>query len=780
MNKIILPLKSIITLAPNVHFLRSLFFFFFIILTSSLHAYTWQLTAVTTSYNECTGQATISLPIYYGGDFMISGNYLMKWPNLTPSSQYFTYAHASGPNSSCNSEGYASVSNNSSYPAQYAVTWTKNYPPPCAGTQILDVHVELENRELAYSDIILNFNGTFDDDYDDEHVIGGDLPALTIPSVPVPSSLVASTNDCNYVNLTWSKPTLTSPCLGSIAKFYLYHGTTYIGKTNYLSTASFSTTSGTTTPSNYTVKLVYEYSPTRKKYGGLSSPALGNKKSLPVAPVNFQVSDDNCDTKIDLSWDWSASTPSSFKVYRTASPGQIASVSGSLRNYTDTSVTRGLNYTYFVRAENNCGLGPYSDQATGISPSSPSKPADFNATIVTGIGIELTWPVTSSATSYQIERSLLGGGGSSFLDPTPPNGTSYLDESLVECQTYEYRLKAFNHCEPAGVQSDSIVSTSLVPDLSSTFNVASNPFQTSKGYFSDRVELAWTVANNQNFINQYKIYRKVLGSPDDSIILETVNSGSYIHNDFLASAGVLYKYTIVGETQCEAATIYSNPVSSIGFRSPFGTVTGQVIYTGGIAVKNVKISGSSSSGAAGNSIAFDGASSLRVNHNAGLNTSNGLSVELWMKPSSHTGNFTLAEKLGSYSLKHIGSQYVFTVISQAGTTQTVSVSDAIIGLNNYNQLSASLYQDTLRLFVNGNVASFAFFAASTLQNNSSPVILGSNYQGLMDEFRFCRIGKSVQAIEKDFSRQLNGGEAGLSIYLKMNEGTGDFAYDFSR
>ncbi|MFT5072035.1 MAG: hypothetical protein ACI8V8_002009, partial [Chitinophagales bacterium] len=40
--------------------------------------------------------------------------------------------------------------------------------------------------------------------------------------------------------------------------------------------------------------------------------------------------------------------------------------------------------------------------------------------------------------------------------------------------------------------------------------------------------------------------------------------------------------------------------------------------------------------------------------------------------------------------------------------------------------------------------------------------------------------KSVQAIEKDFSRQLNGGEAGLSIYLKMNEGTGDFAYDFSR
>jgi hypothetical protein len=514
--------------------------------------------------------------------------------------------------------------------------------------------------------------------------------------------------------------------------------------------------------------------------GTTSSQEDGARKNVPDAPSNLDASTTLCDTEIDISWDWTTTSPDSFRIVK-GGVNVSPTLGGSLRSYTDTDINRGEVYTYEVQAKNNCGWSSYSNSKDGISPLGPSTPANFEAYIVPGVGIQLTWGETPNATSYQIERSLLGGGGSTFFDPDgAADDTSYLDESLVQCRTYEYRLRAFNDCSSTGVIADTIITTKLIPDLSNTFDLASNPFQASKGYYSDRVELSWSVANNENFVNQFKIYRKIAGSADDSIVIETVNSGSNIHNDFLALAGVLYKYTIVAESQCEQATLKSNPASVIGFRSPIGTISGQVSFAGGIAVEGVKLSANSSSGTTGYALNLDGTASLAIPYAANLNSVNGFTTEIWIKPTSQTGYFDIVNRPGVFMLKHDNSNYEFEVFPISGPSVKVSLSDALVNLNNFNQLTASLHEDTIRIFLNGNLASQAFFPSANLAENTNGINIGDGFEGVLDEFRYWIKGKSPAAVNQDFSRLMNGGESNLVVYLKMNENSGSFAYDFSR
>ena len=508
--------------------------------------------------------------------------------------------------------------------------------------------------------------------------------------------------------------------------------------------------------------------------GGPSTENDGSKKDVPDFPSNFVASQTNCDGTVNLTWEWGSSNPNNFEIFRNGAVS-LTTVGGNIRTYTD-NVTRGVDYSYTIKAINECGSGDLSPPVLGSSPIDPGKVPDLNVSVVSGIEeANLSWTLATNTTGYQIERSLLGGGGSSFFDV---DGTtfSFTDQSLVLCQTYEYRIRSLNDCRPGGVLSDTVATAKLLPDLSNTFDNAS--LLASKGYFPDRVELNWSLINNANSINQFKLFRKIAGTTNDSILIQSPNSGNNIHNDFLADAGVLYKYTIIAEMQCEATTLYSNAVSSIGFRSPIGTIAGQVSYSGGVAVEHVKISAETSTSAQGNSLLFDGTQSLQVQNNSNMDLTAGLSLELWINPSSHATNFSLVEKANSYSLKHVNSTYEFEVFTSPTNSQVVTIPDSDILLNNYTQLSAVLFNDSLRLYVNGLSTNYTLLTGPVF-NNTNQLNIGIDYTGNIDELRLWNIGKSEDIVSRDFDRQMFGGEAGLVVYLKMNEGTGEYAYDFS-
>ncbi|MFT4968774.1 MAG: hypothetical protein ACI9O4_000507 [Chitinophagales bacterium] len=631
----------------------------------------------------------------------------------------------------------------------------------------------------------------------------------TAYGVEAASSLQVSTTKCSEIDLTWTNPDIESQCPSSAWNAYVYRKLP--GATIYTEIADVEkeheyTDNASLLAQYHGQDIMYQIKVTRFPRPGYnikdtkwSVESSGHTIGYPSAVNSIQASTGRCDNIVAITWDAGASAPASYKLEKRESPSGswttlVDSLPPSPQLYEDATVSELVEYEYRIYPRNVCGrLGDLTTTvASGSVNGPPGKVTAINAEVLQGIGVQLTWYPSFNTERYQIERAQFGGGGSLNFDmevlganQTVPNidywtvadSVRTIDESLNECQPYEYFIRSFNDCDLVGNRSNSNTEAMLIPDLSNSF--VDGNLTSSKGYYSDRVEVSWQVDQNDNFIEYFKIYRKIAGSLDDSIVLITLSNGSNIHNDFLALAGVLYEYTIVAESPCNQGTIYSNAVSSIGFRTTFGTVSGQVSYTGGVAVKNIKIEGNSSSGTTGNALNFNGSSSLSIPHANSLNTNNGLTLELWFKPSSNAPNYTLAEKAGAFSLKHIGNNYTFSVTA-AGISESISIPDAYVSLNNYNHFTATLDSDTLRLFLNGNSLGASFIPGTGLVSSVNPLTIGNGFQGKIDEFRYFTRGKNAATVSQDFSRQLVGVETDLKVYLKMNEGTADFAYDFSR
>lgn len=380
---------------------------------------------------------------------------------------------------------------------------------------------------------------------------------------------------------------------------------------------------------------------------------------------------------------------------------------------------------------------------------------------------------------YFLERSLIGGAGTTTIEVDGGNTTTYLDEDVNPCISYQYKIKAKNECDQVTPFLDSTTVTRLEPDLSSTF--AEEALLGSKGYYPNRVELNWSVDVNETFLTGYKVYRKIAGSDEDSVVVASLESGSNIYIDNFVDAGTLYEYTILGESQCEDSTIYSNISQDIGFRSPFGTVTGQITYGNGTAVKDVKVTAESTTEIAGKSLYFYQEPYLEIKPRPNQNPDNELLVEAWVKPLSFPASATIVQKSGAYDLYYDGGEYKFNIIYNDMMTETVSISDTIGLLNNYFHIAGQLHQDTLKMFVNGEEVAAKYVAEETSINASTmPIIIGENFHGNIDELRIWHKGKPNDELERDHTRLMVGSEAGLNVYLRMNENTGNYAYDISK
>lgn len=620
-------------------------------------------------------------------------------------------------------------------------------------------------------------------DYDENQATIDQTVTMSFPSIPSPSGLQTSGN-CSSINVSWTKPTL--PCSDAQHSYQIRYRPLPGGAFGSWLTVPGNGNTTTFSHTGLNPGDQYEYEVRTVLLGAVFSSASdkvsGTAASLPAPPNSFMASTTNCNSTVNLIWGFTNGI-TEYVLYRNGS--EIATLNGNIINYTDMVPARGVQYSYTIIGRNECGTSQPAGPINGISPSDPAKPADVNAEVIPGVGVLITWPDISGENFYKIERSLLGGGGASFFE-VGANVTSYLDQSLIPCQTYEYRVSAVNDCRPFGVVSDSVARVRLVPDLSNTFN-PNTSLLASKGFFSNRVELSWSLQIASNLINGYKIYRKQLGSPEDSTVVGTLNSGSNLFVDTYIEAGVLYEYFIIAESQCENTTIYSNVARSIGFRSPFGIVTGKVSYSGGIAVEGVRISAESTAGIFGKSLSLNGTGNLRIKDAASLDVAGGLLLEAWIRPTAYSGDFTLIEKAGSYSLKyiHTANQYQFSVYKSPTEVATLTIPRTEIMLNNFSHIAAQVVNDSLQFFVNGifkagQSALPVFPGGVDVQDNGSDVLIGTGFQGILDELRIWNIGKTVGQMRNDFSRVMNGGEVGLKAYLRMDEGVGSNAYDVSR
>lgn len=534
----------------------------------------------------------------------------------------------------------------------------------------------------------------------------------------------------------------------------------------------------------YEVRVSYALDPygnvtLNKREESTSQVSISAIPPLP-APFGFEATDDRCDGKIRLSWSWNQAAPASYEIDVLSGSTLVTTltgISGSSNSYIYTAPAKNVNYTFKIYAMGTQCVGRgYPSSDDGIALDKPLAPSNLTVTQLPGTAhMELKWTDNSHAPSnednFRFIRSSSTGNADYII---PADDASYIDEFGAVCVPYTYILRAENVC---GVSSSASISAVVAPQaLDSTFRT--HQFLASKGYFSNKVEMSWNL-NNENQLTNVLLLRKRITEQDSAFVqLDLLDPAIKFYIDQTSDANVIYEYALVGRSQCNTNTFYSDTIRSVGFRSAFGTVAGQVNYTGGIAVKDVKITAESTGGYTGNSLLFDGTSSLQVANSSSLQVPDSFTIELWFNPTSHTSNFTLVYKLESYEIGLVGSNYEFSVYNSPTNKYTVSVPASMVNLNNYNQLTATLHNDTMRLYVNGVSTNYTVFSGS-VNNNTIPITIGSAFQGNLDEFRYWNVGKDSITVSQDFSRQLSGAESGLKLYLKMNEGGGNYAYDFS-
>ena len=204
----------------------------------------------------------------------------------------------------------------------------------------------------------------------------------------------------------------------------------------------------------------------------------------PAAPTNLAATAGN--KQVSLSWTASAQAVC-YNVKRAETPGGPYNTIMTGRiptNYTDTQVKNGTTYYYVVTAMNDIGgesANSSEVSATPTPPPPPAAPTDLSATIGNN-KVNLSWTVSSGATSYNVKRATTAGGEYTIIR----NGlttNSYLDTDVVNGTTYYYVVSAVND----GGESPDSSEVEATPDLA----IPPVPTNLTATVDHEQVSLSW-------------------------------------------------------------------------------------------------------------------------------------------------------------------------------------------------------------------------------------------------------------------------------------------------
>ncbi|MES2691496.1 MAG: hypothetical protein V4658_13895 [Bacteroidota bacterium] len=331
------------------------------------------------------------------------------------------------------------------------------------------------------------------------------IPVL-FPSLSPPSALTATNAVyCEKIKLDWAKPN-SFPCSYS---HEIYRNNVLLTTVSE-NTTSYEDAGAAQGNVQYTVKAVHTTGSGGKIISGSSFVANGAKKGILSAPSGITATDNRCDGKIALSWNYYNANPTNFEIQRSGSASGpftfLTTVDGGERSYQDVAPTRSTNYFYKVGTTGDCGATFSNLNYLGNSPTIPTKPTNVSAS-VSGSSVVVTWTDNSfDETGFSVERTIQGASGSTtFL--VGPGIQTYTDGDVSACVNYIYNVRARNNCDPTGSASLTSSTTRIYPNISNSFNTSTNKLKCSKGYYTNMVQLEWNTVN-VDILNQYRVYRK--------------------------------------------------------------------------------------------------------------------------------------------------------------------------------------------------------------------------------------------------------------------------------
>ncbi len=290
--------------------------------------------------------------------------------------------------------------------------------------------------------------------------------------------------------------------------------------------------------------------------------------------------------------------------------------------------------------------------------------------------------------------------------------------------------------------------------------VFSQDFFVSKGYFSEYVELRWDILSSSDRIDQLLIFRKPLGSPQDSIRVASLPSDARSYRDEFAEKGVLYKYTVYakGVQSVPLRDEFVSFIDGVGFATATGSITGKITYEGGIAVEGVQVAAETNGDLGGKSLYLNGTDAyLSLPHNVDngyLALEEGFTIQLWNRMEGSNSATLFSKGNGVYKLSYDGvnEKLVFDVMDGRVELPFQVRQDTFFHISAVFDKSAS----ELRLYAIYNDDSIYTAAASsaTLPTaNNDNLFFGKDftntgfYQGYLDEIRLWQKPLALETIK---------------------------------
>jgi N-acetylmuramoyl-L-alanine amidase len=223
---------------------------------------------------------------------------------------------------------------------------------------------------------------------------------------------------------------------------------------------------------------------------------------------------------------WTASANATvYNVYRN---GVLYANSLTGTTYTNTAVTSGTTYSYYVVAKNTTTTQTTNSNGTLSATAIMCAPGAFTATATptcsgTTSAINVTWTASVNATSYDIYRN-----GSLYASDV--TGTQFLNTFVTVGTAYTYSMVAKNNIGTLA-NSNGTLSATAIMCAPGTFTATATP--TCSGTTS-AINVTWTASVNST---SYDIYR------NGNLYASDVTGTSFL-NTYLITAGTTYTYYV--------------------------------------------------------------------------------------------------------------------------------------------------------------------------------------------------------------------------------------------
>lgn len=378
---------------------------------------------------------------------------------------------------------------------------------------------------------------------------GGDIAPDTLPVPPLaatiplaaPAALTAAVQSSTHVMVNWTNSGQV------VSGFYILRSTDGV---HFSQIANI----GSPTASSYTDNNAksgtnnYYFA---EAYAGNVTSAASNLAACTTplaAPSRLTVAVQSGNQQ--LKWNNNDSSATGYYVLRATDGVHFAPLatlnSGGTNNYTDTSVTPGVVYTYEVEAFDAATTSPASNTA---SLSALTAPSGLNAAVQNG-AVKLNWNDNGSAASgYSVLRSVNGSSFSLLVTLNSSGANNYTDNTTGPGATYTYEVQAFDRFRTSPISN---TASANLPSLAPSNLIAKQS--------GAAIDLSWT--DNDRSAAGYLVFRSSDGITFAQIAqLNSPSAASY--SDSAIAAGQTFYY--------EVKAYYAN--GSASAPSNAGTVT---------------------------------------------------------------------------------------------------------------------------------------------------------------------------------------------------------------